>query len=68
MDGSEGGICLGLYKQLELKLTLETRNFGDVVIVIAQGRIVYRDEAAALSRVVGEVLGQTGNVVLDLRV
>jgi anti-anti-sigma factor len=57
---------LGPHKESQLKLTLETRNFGDVVIVHCQGRIVYRDEAAALSRVVGEVLGQTSNVVLDL--
>ena len=49
-----------------MKLSLETRNSGDVIIVHCQGRIVYRDEAAALSRVVGEVLGQTSNVVLDL--
>jgi anti-sigma B factor antagonist len=57
---------LGSYKESQLKLSLETRNSGDVVIVHCQGRIVYRDEAAALSRVVGEVLGQTSNVVLDL--
>ncbi len=54
------------HKESQLKLSLETRNFGDVMIVHCQGRIVYRDEAAALSRVVGEVLGQTSNVVLDL--
>ena len=41
-----------------MKLSLETRNRGDVIIVHCQGRIVYRDEAAALSRVVGEVLQQ----------
>ncbi len=49
-----------------MKLSLETRNCGDVIIVHCQGRIVYRDEAAALSRVVGEVMQQTSNVVLDL--
>jgi anti-anti-sigma factor len=53
-------------KESQLKLSLETRNCGDVIIVHCQGRIVYRDEAAALSRVVGEVMQQTGNVVLDL--
>jgi anti-sigma B factor antagonist len=55
-----------LQKESQLKLSLETRNCGDVIIVHCQGRIVYRDEAAALSRVVGEVLQQTSNVVLDL--
>ena len=53
-------------KELKLKLSLETRNCGDVIIVHCQGRIVYRDEAAALSRVVGEVLQQARKLVLDL--
>src|ERR1700733_3750718 len=54
------------HKELKLKLSLETRNHGDVVIVHCQGRIVYRDEAAALSHVVGEVLQQSRKLVLDL--
>ena len=49
-----------------MKLSLETRNHGDVIIVHCQGRIVYRDEAAALSRLVGEVLQHTSKLVLDL--
>jgi len=53
-------------KESQLKLSLETRNCGDVIIVHCQGRIVYRDEAAALARIVGDVLSQTGNLVLDL--
>jgi anti-sigma B factor antagonist len=53
-------------KESKLKLSLETRYRGDVVIVYCQGRIVYRDEAVALSNLVGEVLRNTGKVVLDL--
>jgi anti-anti-sigma factor len=53
-------------KELKLKLSLETRNRGDVIIVHCHGRIVYRDEAAALSRVVGEVLQEARKLVLDL--
>jgi len=53
-------------KELKLKLKLKTRNCGDVMIVHCQGRIVYRDEAAALSRVVGEVLQPEQKLVLDL--
>jgi len=49
-----------------LKLSLETRNRGDVIIVHCQGRIVYRDEAATLSQVVSEFLENGGKVVLDL--
>jgi anti-sigma B factor antagonist len=56
----------GLNKEPKLKLTLETRNHGDVIIVYCQGRIVYRDEAMALSRLVGEALQSTNKLVLDL--
>jgi anti-sigma B factor antagonist len=55
-----------LPKESKLKLTLETRNRGDVTIIHCQGRIVYRDKAAALSRIVGEVLQDGGKVILDL--
>ena len=55
-----------LEKEPKLKLSLETRNRGDVVVVHCQGRVVYRDEAAALSRLVGEILEYASKVVLDL--
>ena len=67
ISGQPGVVTAFEYpKELKLKLSLETRNSGDVVIVHCQGRIVYRDEAAALSRVVGEVLQQARKLVLDL--
>jgi anti-anti-sigma factor len=53
-------------KESKLKLRVEARNRGDVIIVHCQGRIVYRDEAAALSRVVGEVLHGGSKLVVDL--
>ena len=49
-----------------MKLSLEILNYGDVMVVHCQGRIVYRDEAAALSRLVGEIIDRRGKVVLDL--
>jgi anti-anti-sigma factor len=61
-----GPAAFGLHKESKLKLSLETRNRGEVVIVHCQGRIVYRDEAAALSRLVGEALQGRSKVVLDL--
>ena len=65
--GEQPGIMAAFeYKELKLKLSLETRNRGDVIVVHCQGRIVYRDEAAALSRVAGEVLQQARKLVLDL--
>lgn len=56
----------GKYEELKLKLSLETRNRGDVMIVHCHGRVVYRDEAAALSRLAGEFLADGSKVVLDL--
>jgi anti-sigma B factor antagonist len=53
-------------KESKLKLSLETRNRGDVIVVHCQGRIVYRDEAAELSRMVGDILKTGSKLVLDL--
>lgn len=56
----------GVPKESKLKLSLETRNRGDVIVVHCQGRIVYRDEAVALSRLVGEILKRGTKLVLEL--
>lgn len=61
-----GPAAFRLEKEPKLKLSLATLNRGDVIIVHCQGRIVYRDEAAALSRVVGDVLLDSNKLVLDL--
>ena len=55
-----------LDKESKLKLSVEARNYGEVIVVHCEGRIVYRDEAAALSRVAGEVLHNGTKLVLDL--
>jgi anti-sigma B factor antagonist len=61
-----GVAAFQLHKEPKLKLSLETRNRGDVMIVHCHGRIVYRDEVAALSRLVAEVLEHSRKLVLDL--
>lgn len=61
-----GPAHFALNKESKLKLSVEAQNHGDVIIVHCQGRIVYRDEAAALSRVAGEILRQGTKLVLDL--
>jgi anti-sigma B factor antagonist len=53
-------------KEPKLKLSLETRQRGEVIVVYCQGRIVYRDEAVALSSMVGDLLENGSKVVLDL--
>jgi anti-anti-sigma factor len=57
---------VGRHKESKLKLNLEVRKHGEVVVVHCHGRIVYRDEAAALSRFVGEMLHDGSKIVLDL--
>jgi anti-sigma B factor antagonist len=58
--------AFGGLKESSLKLSLETRNRGEVIILHCHGRIVYRDEAAALSRCGSQVLQQASKVILDL--
>src|SRR6267154_5867804 len=58
--------AFAMNKEPQLKLSVETRNLGDVMIVHCHGRIVYRDEVAALSRLVAEVLEHSRKLVLDL--
>ena len=53
-------------QESKVKLSLEQRNRGDVIIVHCEGRIVYRDEAAALSRLLAEALPHARKLVLDL--
>ena len=57
---------VGRHMESKLKLSLETRNHGEVVVVYCHGRIVYRDEAATLSLMVDELLHRGGKVVLEL--
>ncbi len=58
--------AFGVHKESKLKLSLETRNCGDVIVVHCHGRIVYRDEANAFSRLVDDVMQHAGNVIVDL--
>ena len=54
-------------KEEGLKLSLEALTTeGNVTIVLCQGRIVYRDEAAALSQTVSKLMRNGLNLVLDL--
>ena len=49
-----------------MNLSLEMRNRGEVIIVHCEGRIVYGEEAADLSRVAGGVLQFASSVIVDL--
>ena len=49
-----------------MNLSLECRQSGGIIVIHCAGRIVYREEAAALSREVGKALRHTRGVVLDL--
>lgn len=49
-----------------MNLSLETRQLGDITIIHCEGRVVYRDEAIILSRVVKAALGDSQEVIIDL--
>ena len=53
-------------KETKLKLSLEVRENAGVMVVYAKGRIVYRNEASALSAKVLDVLSHSRQVVIDL--
>jgi anti-sigma B factor antagonist len=63
---SGAGALFSGNEESKLKLSLETRRLGDVIVVHCEGRIVFRDEAMALSRVAVEALRAAQEVVLDL--
>ena len=45
---------------------LERRQAGDIMVIHCRGRMIYREEAAAVSRAVGDALRSSREVVLDL--
>lgn len=53
-------------KPRKLKLNLEIRLADDVTIILCQGRIAYRDEAAALSDRVARLMPEFRHLVIDL--
>jgi len=53
-------------EEKELSLHMETQHRGDAIVLHCKGRIVFRDEAAALSHTVGELLQRTQHLVVEL--
>jgi len=53
-------------EDMDLKLTIETRNTGEILIVHAQGSLVRRDEPSDLVRVLSDIFQHTSRVVLDV--
>src|SRR6202790_3573266 len=50
----------------KLKLTLESEHTRSAVVLHCQGRIIFRNEACALSTIVTEVLPSARRMVVDL--
>src|SRR5260370_2783686 len=50
----------------KLRLTLESEHPGSAVVLHCQGRIIFRNEACALSTIVTEVLPSARRMVVDL--
>jgi anti-sigma B factor antagonist len=53
-------------KEYNLKLDLETRTINDVTVLSCRGRFTYRDEAAAFSEQIAELLPRARQIVVDL--
>lgn len=49
-----------------LKLTLEAHPYGGAVVLHCSGRLIFRDEANALSSMLGEVLPTVRKMVVNL--
>ena len=49
-----------------MELNLELRQSGDIMVIHCRGRMIYREEAAAVSRAVEDALRTCREVVLDL--
>jgi anti-sigma B factor antagonist len=49
-----------------LKLSLEAEHCGSAVVLHCQGRLIFRNEACALSQTVAEILPLAGRMVVDL--
>jgi len=53
-------------KEYKVKLDLETRTINDVTVLSCRGRFTYRDEAAAFSEQIAELLPEARQIVVDL--
>ena len=58
--------CLIAGEEKALSLHMEAYHRGDAIVLHCKGRIVFRDEAVALSRRAAELLQRSQQLVLDL--
>jgi anti-anti-sigma factor len=54
-------------KEEELSLSLQTSKLGDVTVIYCRGRIIFRNEAEALSHAVTAALQQSKHIILELQ-
>jgi len=57
---------LQMEEDTELKLTVETRNAGELLIVHVQGNLVHRDGPSELVRIVSDIFKHTSRVAVDV--
>jgi len=49
-----------------LKLQLQVRMMGEVVVIQCSGRLTYRDEAAAFSEAISSLVSERSQVVIEM--
>jgi anti-anti-sigma factor len=54
-------------RETELSLSFDTAKLGETTVIHCRGRIVVREETAALSRAVAAVLEDSKHVILELQ-
>ena len=54
-------------KEEQLSLRLQSSKLGDVTVIHCRGRIIFRNEAEALSHAVGAALHESKHIILELQ-
>jgi anti-sigma B factor antagonist len=67
VEGKRTQLPACVTRERELSLNLQKSNLGEITVIHCRGRIVVREEAAALSRAVAAVLEESKHVILELR-
>jgi anti-anti-sigma regulatory factor len=61
-----GESCAPMARAKKLRLSLEACHYNGAIVLHCQGRLIFRNEAHALSKTVSEILPEGRRMVVDL--
>lgn len=67
VEGKRAQLPACVAREAALSLSLEKSKLGEITVLHCRGRIVVREEVAALSRAVATVLEESKHVILELQ-